>query len=68
VTPGRRIVSPPADADGPGIQLHDVSRSFGDHVAVAGVDLCVREGESFTLPGADGAGRKTTVKVPCWRV
>lgn len=47
------------------IQAIGLSRTFGDHVAVAGVDLSVGRGELFSLLGPNGAGKTTTIKMLC---
>ena len=38
-------------------------RTFGDVVAVAGVDLAIKEGEIFGFLGPNGAGKSTTVRM-----
>jgi ABC-2 type transport system ATP-binding protein len=58
-------VSATVPTDGLAIQARDVSRRFGDHVAVDGLDLSVREGELFALLGPNGAGKTTTMKLLC---
>ncbi len=45
----------------PAIACTDLSRSFGDVVAVDGVDLSIAAGEFFALLGPNGAGKSTTV-------
>jgi ABC-2 type transport system ATP-binding protein len=42
-----------------------LSKTFGDHVAVAGLDLSVSSGELFSLLGPNGAGKTTTIKMLC---
>ncbi len=41
----------------------DLVRRFGDVVAVAGVDLSIKEGEIFGFLGPNGAGKSTTVRM-----
>ena len=41
------------------LRLHQVSRSFGGLLAVAGVDLVVHEGERRAIIGPNGAGKTT---------
>src|SRR5919197_726677 len=45
------------------VVLEKVSRSFGDFVAVDGVDLRVSEGEFVTLLGPSGCGKTTTLRM-----
>ncbi|WP_226482081.1 ABC transporter ATP-binding protein [Natrinema amylolyticum] len=43
------------------IQTDDLTKRFGDVVAVDGLDLHVREGEVFGFLGPNGAGKSTTI-------
>ena len=43
------------------IELTDVSKHFGDVVAVRDLDLTVEEGEIFGFLGPNGAGKSTTI-------
>jgi ABC-2 type transport system ATP-binding protein len=43
------------------IEVHDLRKSFGSTVAVAGVSFSVRAGETFGLLGPNGAGKSTTI-------
>ncbi|GAC1479912.1 MAG: ABC transporter ATP-binding protein [Candidatus Dormibacteria bacterium] len=45
------------------VRLEGVRKSFGDVVAVAGVDLDVREGEFFSLLGPSGCGKTTCLRM-----
>jgi ABC-2 type transport system ATP-binding protein len=47
------------------IVLKGVKRSFGQVLAVAGLDLEVAQGEIFGLVGPDGAGKSTTLRMVC---
>ncbi|MEV4416381.1 ABC transporter ATP-binding protein [Catellatospora sp. NPDC049609] len=45
------------------ISVSGLRKSYGDNVAVAGVDLAVPRGEVFALLGPNGAGKTTTVEI-----
>src|SRR3954467_1737099 len=45
------------------IQLEELTKSFGEHVAVAGIDVEMAEGEFFTLLGPSGCGKTTTLRM-----
>ena len=47
------------------ISVHNLTRRFGDFVAVRGIDFEVRRGEIFGLLGANGAGKSTTFRMLC---
>jgi putative spermidine/putrescine transport system ATP-binding protein len=55
--PGRAGARPVA------VRLEQVRKSFGEVVAVAGVDLDVYEGEFFSLLGPSGSGKTTTLRM-----
>jgi ABC-2 type transport system ATP-binding protein len=52
-------IGPPHSA----IEARGLRKTFGKTVAVAGLDLCVAEGEIFGLVGPDGAGKTTTFRL-----
>ena len=43
--------------------LHQLRKSYGDVVAVDGLDLEIRPGECFGLLGPNGAGKTTTIEI-----
>ena len=45
------------------IQLEELTKAFGEHVAVAGIDLAMPPGEFFTLLGPSGCGKTTTLRM-----
>jgi ABC-2 type transport system ATP-binding protein len=49
----------------PAIELHELSKHFGDFKAVDRVSFSVGEGEIFGFLGANGAGKSTTIRMLC---
>ena len=47
----------------PDIEAIALHRSYGDVVAVDGVDLAIAQGEFFTLLGPSGSGKTTTLRL-----
>jgi spermidine/putrescine transport system ATP-binding protein len=45
------------------IQLETLTKRFGDHVAVDGIDVHMPPGEFFTLVGPSGCGKTTTLRM-----
>jgi ABC-2 type transport system ATP-binding protein len=60
-------VSSPAPTDGGEIVVsaHDLTRTFGDFVAVDRVSFEVARGEIFGFLGSNGAGKTTTIRMLC---
>jgi len=49
----------------PALELVNLSKSYGDTVALAGLTLEVHRGEIFGLIGPDGAGKTTAMRIAC---
>jgi ABC-2 type transport system ATP-binding protein len=47
------------------VHIEDLTRAFGDFVAVDHVNLSVKEGEILGFLGPNGAGKSTTIKMLC---
>ena len=47
------------------IEARDLTKQFGDFVAVNDVSFAIRRGEIFGLLGPNGAGKSTTFKMMC---
>ena len=54
---------PDAASTAPAVHLDGVEKRYGDVVAVAGIDLDVRDGEFFSLLGPSGSGKTTTLRM-----
>ena len=55
--------SPRPVASTPDVRLAGVRKTYGDVVAVDGVDLEIASGEFFTLLGPSGSGKTTTLRL-----
>lgn len=49
----------------PVIEASALEKTYGNVVAVRGLDLRIERGEMFGLVGADGAGKTTTIRMLC---
>src|SRR3990172_10215760 len=47
------------------VDVEDLSRRFGDFVAVDNISLSVKKGEVFGFLGPNGAGKSTTIRMLC---
>ncbi|MEM0385416.1 MAG: ATP-binding cassette domain-containing protein, partial [Nitrososphaeria archaeon] len=47
----------------PAVKLVDVSKRYGDLIAVEDLNLEVKRGEIFGLLGPNGSGKSTTIKI-----
>src|ERR1035438_333834 len=52
-----------ADGAPPAIRVQGLRKNYGGVVALAGVDLAVRQGEFFTLLGPSGSGKTTLLRL-----
>jgi ABC-2 type transport system ATP-binding protein len=51
------------NSSGPALRVTGLRKSYGDVVAVDGLDLTVGAGECFGLLGPNGAGKTTTIEI-----
>ncbi|HEU5168903.1 MAG TPA: ABC transporter ATP-binding protein, partial [Gemmatimonadales bacterium] len=56
-------MTPPATAVA--VSTRGLRKTFGDLVAVEGLDLEIRQGEVFGLLGPNGSGKTTTIRMLC---
>ena len=52
-----------AVAAAPAVRLTGIRRTYGEVVAIAGLDLDIAEAEFFTMLGPSGSGKTTTLRV-----
>jgi len=58
-----RAESEAGTATQPAVRLRGIRRTYGEVVAIAGLDLDIAEGEFFTMLGPSGSGKTTTLRV-----
>lgn len=58
-------MSSSAMAIDPVVQAHNLSKKFGDFVAVQNISLSVEKGEIFGVLGPNGAGKSTSIRMLC---
>ena len=54
-----------ADLSSPAIEVHGLTKRFGDRVVVNDVTFEVRRGEVFAFLGPNGSGKSTTIRMLC---
>ncbi len=57
------VLTQQANESGPSLLLRGVRKTYGDVIAVDGLDLEVARGECFGLLGPNGAGKTTTIEI-----
>jgi len=56
-------MSASAESPAPAVRVEQITKRFGDVMAVRGVSLSVGEGEFFSLLGPSGCGKTTTLRI-----
>ena len=47
------------------VEVHQLTRNFGDFIAVDHINFNIPKGEIFGLLGPNGAGKTTTIRMLC---
>jgi putative spermidine/putrescine transport system ATP-binding protein len=55
--------APAARSSAPAVKLENLERTYGDVVAVAGINLEIADGEFFSMLGPSGSGKTTTLRL-----
>ena len=53
------------NSNGPAVHIENLTKKFGDFIAVNNVSLEVKRGEVFGFLGPNGAGKSTTIRILC---
>jgi ABC-2 type transport system ATP-binding protein len=53
------------NSNGPAVHIENLTKRFGDFVAVDQISLEVKRGEIFGFLGPNGAGKSTTIRILC---
>src|SRR5437660_7553476 len=53
------------NANGPAVRIENLTKRFGDFVAVDKISIDVAQGEIFGFLGPNGAGKSTTIRILC---
>src|SRR5215469_6547498 len=61
LSPRSDLIRPPAVVNP--VELNNISKSYADFVAVAGLSLSIRPGGIYGLLGANGAGKSSTIRM-----
>jgi len=62
---GKVTFPPSGKGTTPVIQLHRITKNFGDFTAVDDLSLVINKGEIYGLLGPNGSGKTTTIKMLC---
>ena len=55
----------PPEPNQPAVRIENLTKRFGDFVAVDNISLDVQRGEIFGFLGPNGAGKSTTIRILC---
>lgn len=58
-----KVINKEKDYELNAIQTINLSKRYGDFVAVGGINLEIKKGELFSILGPNGAGKTTTIKM-----